>query len=59
MENFWKIEAIFPKTTLKTALKIAIWVFLGFSKQFPTSISVTSTLRVPPSPGFCSRSENN
>ena len=44
MENFRKIEAIFPKTALKTALKIVIWVFfrglksksgyfLGFSKK--------------------------
>ena len=49
------MEAIFPKTTLK----IAIWVFFrrlkskfrylwGFSKKFPTSIPITSTLRVPP-----------
>ena len=29
MENFRKIEAIFPKTALKTALKIVIWIFLG------------------------------
>ena len=49
---------IFPKT----ALKIAIWVFFrglksksgyfkGFPKMFPTSVPITSTLRVPP-PGF-------
>ena len=56
MENFRKIEAIFPKT----ALKIVIWVFfrglksksgyfLGFSKKISNeNIPITSTLRVPP-----------
>ena len=29
LENVWKMEAIFPKT----ALKIAIWVFLGVKNQ--------------------------
>ena len=60
MENFRKIEAIFPKTALKTALKIVIWVFfrglksksgyiLGFSKKISNeNIPITSTLRVPP-----------
>ena len=31
--NFREIEAIFPKTALKTALKIAIWVFFGGLKS--------------------------
>ena len=60
MENFRKIEAIFPKTALKTTLKIVIWVFfrglksksgyfLGFSKKISNeNIPITSTLRVPP-----------
>ena len=49
------MEPIFPKT----ALKIAIWIFLaalksksgyflGFPEKFSTSIPITSTLRVPP-----------
>ena len=67
MENFRKIEAIFPKTALKTALKIVIWVFfrglksksgyfLGFSKKISNeNIPITSTLRVPPPPrAICS-----
>ena len=56
MENFRKIEAIFPKT----ALTIVIWVFfrglksksgyfLGFSKKISNeNVPITSTLRVPP-----------
>ena len=62
LEGFWKMEVIFPKT----AFKIAIWVFFkglksksgyleGFSKKIPTSISITSTLTVPP-PGHHSPS---
>ena len=49
----------FPKRGLKIAIwefgevKIKTWVFLGFPKTFPTSIPITSTLRVPPPPPMC------
>ena len=40
MENFWKMEAIFPKTALKIAigyflgvLNKNLGIFLGFSKK--------------------------
>ena len=34
------------------ALKYKSEYFLGFPKKFPTSIPITSTLRVPPPPGI-------
>ena len=59
MGNFWKIKAIFPKTALKTSLKIAIWAFfrglkskfgyfLGFSKIISDEHTYHFYIKSPP-----------